>query len=166
MKVRTSLSSLSFPAIATTCRGSGGSGLHQVADHRVHVLTEYAVGLHDLDVAEAHCQEQLHAASQYSVWEHKVVLAASICSSNWTGGTTNCRTAKHASFKQTDWQHTKEFSKCQRKKVAWLAADEDGSAPDVDDSLMLSFFSLAIYSEREASITIRSISLSVNSRSE
>lgn len=63
MKVRTSLSSLSFPAIATTCWGSGASGLHQVADHGVHVLAEYAVGLHDLDVAEAHCQEQLHAAS-------------------------------------------------------------------------------------------------------
>lgn len=54
-RCRTSLSSLSFPAIATTCWGSGASGLHQVADHRVHVLAEYAVGLHDLDVAEAHC---------------------------------------------------------------------------------------------------------------
>jgi len=53
-----------------------------------------------------------------------------------------------------------------QKKTILLAADEDGSAPDVDDSLMLSFFSLARYSEREASITIRSISLSVNSRSE
>ena len=53
-----------------------------------------------------------------------------------------------------------------KKKTILLAADEDGSAPDVDDSLMLSFFSLARYSEREASITIRSISLSVNSRSE
>jgi hypothetical protein len=53
-----------------------------------------------------------------------------------------------------------------KKKVALLAADEDGSALDVDDSRMLSFFSLARYSEREDSITIRSISLSVNSRSE
>ena len=73
MKVHTSLSSLSFPAIATTCRGS--SGLHQVADHRVHILAEYAVGLHDLVVAEAHCEKQLHAASQHSVLKHKIVLA-------------------------------------------------------------------------------------------
>jgi hypothetical protein len=51
-------------------------------------------------------------------------------------------------------------------KEGILAVDEEGSAPDVDDSLMLSLFSLARYSDREASITIRSISLSVNSRSE
>ena len=48
-------------------------------------------------------------------------------------------------------------------KKGSLAADEDGSVLNVDNSLMLSFFFLARYSEHETSITIRSIYLSVNS---
>jgi hypothetical protein len=78
-EVRTSLGGLSFVTVATACGGTRASCLHQVADHRVHILAEDTVGLHNLDVAEAHCQEQLHASCQHGVWEYKAVLARFIC---------------------------------------------------------------------------------------
>lgn len=132
--------------------------LQYITDHRVNVIPKYAISFNGLRVAKSHRQYHLDAAAQHRLFFYCLL---------W--------------FRITAWRSCfkskqKKVSKCLSVYSRWanskekylLAPEDDVSALEVEDSFgpIRGLDHSIRYSAREASITDRSISFSVSSRSE